>query len=188
MSTPETNFETTSGRRNVVATVGRCIAGSMRTWRRRLMSLAAATVMAGGLAAVAQPAFADTSGRMCYHDSSGTMIYADLGWVSRTGAVTDTYLQWWNGYSWVYVASSYYSNGQPSSYLFQRAYSTTAGWWTTSAGKDVTYTSIQLRAGTGTYRLTRHLYAPAYGLDTGYQWLAYYMDPVRQQTTDWCTS
>jgi hypothetical protein len=187
MSISENKTQPTTGHRSVVAMVGRGIAGSMRSWRRRLVSLAAATVMAGGLAAVAQPAFADSSARMCYHDYSGTTINASLTLTTTPGAVVDTYLQRWNGYSWVYVVAGYYSNGQPN-YLFQRASSTTGGLWVTPTGRYVNDTTILLRAGTGTYRLVRHVYAPSYGLDAGYQWLAYYLDPVRQQTTDWCTS
>lgn len=186
MSTSQDSTQTTAHARPAMAAFGGRIARSLRVSRRRVLSIAVAALMAGGVAVAAQPAFADGSGNLCYHDFAGTLIEANLTLITTPGIVVDTYLQRWNGSAWAYVAAGYYSNGQPN-YLFQRASSTTAGWWMTSDGHYVNDMSIQLRNGTGTYRLVAHLYVPSNGVDRGYQWIAYYQDNLRGQT-DWCTS
>jgi hypothetical protein len=156
----------------------------LRISRRRVVSLGAAAMVAGGLGLAAQPAFADGL-QLCDHDYAGTFISSDLTATTTPGMIADTYLQWWNGSAWVYVRAGYV-NGQPT-YIFQRAYSTTDGWWLTSNGRYVLAMSVKLSSGSGTYRLVLHAYAPSYQLDAGYKALSSYKDNLRGYTT-WCTS
>ncbi len=148
----------------------------------RAIAAAIALTITGGLLALggAAPASAGTSSNYCIHGNGATLIDVPITLTTTPGYTQDVYVQRYNGSAWVYVT---YTSGGRQYYVMQTAYSTTAGWWMTPAGREVNDASFNLTPGSGYYRLVGHLYSSTWSSP----WTAIYgySDNLRG-VTSWC--
>jgi len=157
----------------------RLLARGPRAAGRRIAIFFLALAAAAGLVAAAAPAYADGAPKYCSHGGGTTTIMIGLTLTTTPSITADSYVQRWNGSNWYYMQ---YSNG---SYVMQRAYSTTDGWWMTPSGTRINTVMFNLSPNSGYYRYVTHVYSTRYGYDTGWIANSGYVDNLRG-TTSWC--